>query len=83
MKNNRFIFLFLASFLLCSFAYSFQTPGSANPPEPPGDGGDGALVKDVPEMALDYSLLFILLGISLAYFYFKKTDFFFFKHNKS
>lgn len=41
---------------------------TAQQPPPPGDGGDGALVKDVPEMSLDFNSWLIIAGIGLILF---------------
>lgn len=41
---------------------------TAQQPPPPGDGGDGSLVKDVPEMSLNFNSWLIIAGIGLILF---------------
>lgn len=70
MKKTLQRSLYFVCLLFCSWVYA-DSPGSANPPSPPGDGGDGALVKDVPEMPLENSFLLVLLAMAIAFYYFK------------
>ncbi|GGE33647.1 hypothetical protein [Psychroflexus planctonicus] len=71
MKKKLHYVLFLVGLFYYGFAYSLQSPGSATPSSPPGDGGDGALVKDVPEMPLENWFLLMLLAMAIAFCYFK------------
>lgn len=82
MKAQLQHIFFLASIFTCNLVFA-DSPGSSTPPSPPGDGGNGALVRDNPEMALDNYYILFILALFLAFYYFTKTDFFFNKKTNS
>jgi len=71
-KNLTIVFLALAFFTF-QFAFAWQGGPSSGPPSPPGEGSDGALVKDVEEVVLATPWFLFLIAITLFFVYYKES----------
>ena len=68
MNKKTLNLSFLIYLAFAGYSYGFYQ--SANPPTPPGDGGGGAFVHDVPKVPIDdwhFQLIFVLLFFLLLF----------------
>lgn len=69
IKTKFKVLLLVVVFFSLQVAFAWQGSPGNGPPSPPGDGDNGALVKDVEEVSLETPWFLFFLFLLLWYFF--------------